>query len=375
MTLPLVEATRAGARTARRFRYDSLFSAPRDLGMLLVPILATGFAFAMALRLGEGVAGSARAVSVWVSAFLLGNTSHVLLSFLMVGARRDMLHATERQAKTVILGALLVFVVSLFVVRVTWNEPTTHILFNVVVAIFAIHHTTSQAKGFWALYTLRGAQAGLPPPSAGERELQKVFVPLALLFVSIKWTLVGELSWPTAATPYLNVNPGFPAILPFGVTYLLIAAWLVYVAILFRALFAYGALNAAKLTYLGVQCAVITLQLVSPSWGVTIAAGIHGLEYYLLTRKMLGPTRGEALSKLTSALCWPAMLAVMSPILVVGALGNPWHPVDLLSKPAQDWALMLITSTVLAHYYSDAVLYRFRIPGIRKVALARLGFS
>jgi hypothetical protein len=30
---------------------------------------------------------------------------------------------------------------------------------------------------------------------------------------------------------------------------------------------------------------------------------------------------------------------------------------------------------VMAHYFADAFIYRFRIPRVRKVALARLGFA
>jgi hypothetical protein len=69
------------------------------------------------------------------------------------------------------------------------------------------------------------------------------------------------------------------------------------------------------------------------------------------------------------------MIAAMSPILLVGALGNPWGSVSLLGDSGRTWALMLVNACVLAHYCADAFIYRFRIPGVRKVALARLGFE
>jgi hypothetical protein len=363
--------SRAGAG---KIRYESLFSRRADLGMLLVPVMTTGFAFALAAHRGQNVFGDVRASMVWTSAFLFGNTSHVLLTFLMLRARPDLLNATDRQAKTIIVGSLAVAAVAILLGRLTQNDPTTHILLGVTVAIFAIHHTMSQAKGIWALYSLRGQKAGLPPPSSRERELQKLFVPLALLFIAIKWSLVGELSI-SRSSPYLNVNPGYPAVLPFALTYGLLAAWLVYVVVLFRALLAYETLNAAKLGYLATQCSVVTLELITPGWGVTIAAGIHGLEYYLLTRKMLAPTSSEAGSRLTSALCWPVMIGAMSPILVVGALTNPWYPLGFLGPSAAAWAGTLIMACVLSHYYADAFLYRLRIPGIRKVVLARVGLG
>ncbi len=317
-----------------RIRYDWLFSWRADLAMVLVPALVTACAFVAASRLGQDSHGSARAYAGWATAFLLGNTSHVLLTFLLLGARRDMFHATDRQATAVTLTATLVFAVSIFLMRVTEYDPWTHPLYEAVVVVFATHHTLSQAKGFWALYGLRGAQAGMPPPSAREREMQKLFVPLGLLFIAIKWTLVGRVAQ-EGAPPYQNVNPGEPAVLPFLLTYGLVAAWLVYVAVLFRALLSYDRLNAPKLFYLGSQCAVVTIELLAPGWGVTIAAGIHGLEYYFLTRKMLAPTPAEGESRLTAALCWPAMIAAMSPILLVGLLRNPFRPFGGTSAPGR----------------------------------------
>ena len=365
-----LSAVQTAEPASRRVQFDWLFSRRADLAMTLVPALATAGTFAVALWLGQDSRGSARAYNGWATAFLLGNTSHVLLTFLLLGARRDMLHATSHQARNVTLASALVFAVSLVLMRLTANDPWTHPLYETVTVVFATHHTLSQAKGFWALYGLRGAQVGVPAPSPRERELQKLFVPLALLLIAVKWTLVGRVAQ-ADAPPYQNVNPGEPPVLPFLTTYALLAIWWVYVAVLFRALLAYERLNAAKLVYLGVQCSVVTLELVAPGWGVTLAAGIHGLEYYFLTRKMLAPTPGEATSRLTAALCWPAMIAAMSPILVVGLLRNPFAPFD---AGFGSWPLMLVNATVLAHYAADAFIYRFRIPGVRKVALARLGF-
>jgi hypothetical protein len=88
---------------------------------------------------------------------------------------------------------------------------------------------------------------------------------------------------------------------------------------------------------------------------------------------MLAPTAAEPASKLTAALCWPAMLAAMSPILVVGAVANPWRPLEL-PQGVLAWSVSVVNAVVLAHYCADAFIYRFRIPGVRKVALARLGF-
>ena len=311
---------------------------------------------------------------VWGAGYLLGNTSHVLLTFLLLGTRGDMARAAPGQARTLALGSSLVFAAAAFLMWRTTNDVTLRLLLTTSVGVFAVHHTVSQAKGFWALYSLRGTRAGLPAPGARERELQKLFVPLSLLLIAVKWTLVGQI--PQAFSgPYFNVNPGSPAVLPYALTYALLAAWLVYVTMLLRALVSYERVNGAKLAYLGAQCSVITIELFAPGWGITLGGGIHGLEYYLLTRRMLAPTQAEKSSKLTAALCVPAMIAAMSPILVVGALSNPWLPLWPFGDVASAWAGNLVMACVLSHYFADAFIYRLRIPSVRAVVLGRLGLG
>jgi hypothetical protein len=362
-----------GPRAVARLRFAWLFSPRADLAMVLVPALVTAAAFAVAMWRGESAGQRAHDYAGWVTTFVLGNTSHVLLTFLLLAARPDMLHATERQARMLIPSVLVVFAGSLALMRLTHDDPWTHPLFEVTTVIFATHHTLSQAKGFWALYGLRGAEAGLPAPAARERELQKLFVPLALLLIAVKWTLVAKVAI-DGAGPYKNVNPGDPALLPFAVTYGLLGAWIAYVVTLFRALWSAEARNVPKLVYLGIQCSAVALELAAPTWGLTVAAGIHGIEYYLLTRKMLAPLPNET-TRLTAALCWPAMIAAMSPILAFGVVANPWLRVSFVSDGTRTWWFMLVNATVLAHYCADAFIYRFRIPGVRKVAMARLGFA
>jgi hypothetical protein len=342
--------------------------------MLAVPVMTTALAFLLAHHRGENVTGSVHSSLVWAAAFVLGNTSHVLLTFFLLGTRRDMLHATPGQASTITVGSTFVFALAVFLMWLTRNEVTFRQLFVVSAGVFAVHHAVSQAKGFWALYSLRGARAGLPAPGDRERDLQKILVPVALLLVAIKWTLVGQTSWALSG-PYMNVNPGSPALLPFALTYLLLGAWLAYVALLLRALLSYERLNGAKLVYVGTQCSVVALELVAPGWGITVGAGIHGLEYYLLTRRMLAPTPLEKGSRLTAALCVPAMIAAMSPLLIVGALTNPWVSLGPLGKTASAWADSLVMACVLAHYHADAFIYRLRIPSVRAVVLGRLGLG
>ena len=365
-----------GAAVSGRLRYPWLFSRRVDLAMIAVPALVTLACFVAASVRGEGDSGGVRVAAQWIAAFVLGNTSHVILTYVLLGARRDVLHATERQAATVIVGSLAVFAIAVALGVWTANDPLTRPFFEAFVFVFATHHTLSQAKGFWALYGLSGARQGLPPASAAERKAQSLFVPLALLLIAVRWTLVGKRPFPEAP-PLINVNPGDPAILPMWSQWILLAVWLAYAASLFRALLAYEARSVPKLVYLGTRIIIVTLELVAPGWGATMSAGLHGIEYYLLTHRMLGPTRDEVGDRLRGALAWVVMFAGMAPILAVGVLKNPFGLALGRSLPPRidAWLLAAVNGVVLAHYFADAFIYRFRIPGVRKVALSRLGFG
>lgn len=376
MSMPTAAAAAAGPVAAGRLRYPWLFSSRIDGVMLLAPALLTLGAFALSRSLGQDDGGSARLSAQWITAFVLGNTTHVILTYLLLGVRRDMLRATERQAATVILGSLAVFGISLTLSRLTADDPMTRPLLEAATFVLATHHTLSQAKGFWALYGLRGARAGLPAPSEQERSLQRLFVPLGILLVSLRWTLVGKRPF-AGAPPIMNVNPGDPAIVPYWVSWLLLAAWLVYVGALFRALLAYDAVSMPKVVYLGVWSLIVALDLCAPGWGAVMSAGMHGFEYYLLTRQMLGPTPAERDDRLRGGVVWAAMFAAMLPIFAVGVIRNPFG-LDVgkaLGPGFMPWALAVVNAVVLAHYCADAFIYRFRIPGVRKVAMARLGFG
>jgi hypothetical protein len=366
----------APAGTAGRTRYPWLFSPGQDLTMLVVPALVTLGAVVAARVMGQDDGGGVRVASQWIAAFLLGNTTHVVLTYLLLGVRRDMLFATSRQAPTVILGALTVFALVTALTRLTYFDPMTRPFFEAVVFVFATHHNLAQVKGFWALYGLRGARQGLPPQSADERSLQSLFVPLSLLLVVIRWTLVGKRPFPESP-PMINVNPGDSAILPMWSMWLLLAVWLVYAVALARALFAYDRWSVPKIVYVGTRVFIVALELVAIGWGATMAAAMHGVEYYLITKQMLEPTPEETGKKLRGWLCWVAMAASMAPLFLVGLTRNPFGLAIGRGLPGSFtvWSLAVVNGVVLSHYCADAFIYRFRIPGVRKVAMARLGFG
>jgi hypothetical protein len=359
-----------------RFRAGWLFSARADLGMLALPALVTAAAALVSVRVGRPFdAGDAWAV--WIAHFVLGNSNHVVLTFLLLGARPDLLFATRRQAPTVVLGSIATFAVSVavFVACYRLLYVWTDFLLAIVM-VFAVHHTLSQVKGLWSLYNLRGKALGVAPPAEPERQVQRLFVPLGLLLITVRILFVPKNA--IAAFPFIQAIPQMEAVLPFAVTYLLLGVWVLYAAALFRAVLSSpGPQSYPKLLYLGTHAAIVALTVAFPAIGTTFSAGVHGLEYYLLSARMLRPTAAEPGARLGAALVWPAILAAMSPILLIGLVNAPFTPLLGLGAYASLFpiARFVLNGVVLAHYFADAFIYRFRIPEVRRVALARLGFD
>ena len=352
-----------------------LFSRRADLTILGLPALATVIAAAVGLTRGGDALGE-RAYAGWISQFVLGNSTHVILTFLLLAARRDVLHATRGQARTVVLGSSATFVTTFAMFWLTGRTFPFWVEFgNAVALIFATQHTVSQVKGLWSLHNLRGKAVGLPPPGARERQAQQTLVPLALLLVMIRMLFVPKS--PSAMFPLLQAVPNLEAMLPFEVTYALVTVWLAFAAFTMVAIAPRGArLSGPKLLYVGTHLAGVALTVAVPVWGAIFTSGVHGLEYYVLTARMLEPRATEPEARLSRALVAPAMLAVMLPIFVIGIGNAPFT--GALGLLVYAWLFgplrIAANAVVMAHYFADAFLYRFRIPEVRRVALARLGF-
>lgn len=371
-------STTTVAAPTTTFRPGWLFSPRADVTMLLLPALSVAAAAVLAFERGHDSADVERVYATWISQFLLGNSTHVILTFLLLGARRDMLHATPGQARTVKLGASITFLVTFgMMFGVSRLAPIWIDFPFAIIVVLATHHTLSQARGIWSLYNLRGKRFGIPPPAEAERNLQKWFVPLGLLLITVKFLFVPKTEGSTFA--FVQAIPLMPAVLPYEVTYLLGAAWLLFVGLLGRALLsAEGPKSYPKLGYVACHSAAVLLMLAAPGWGSTLVSGVHGLEYYLLSARMLRPLPSETSAKIGAALVWPALVGAMLPLFVIGLVNAPFTGLLGLPRsftPAFSVARWVLTATVLAHYFSDAFIYRFRIPEVRKVALARLGFD
>jgi hypothetical protein len=362
-----------------RLRATWLFSPRIDLAILLIPASFTLAMIAYAHHGGDPLAREERAFATWVSQFILGNTTHVLLTFLLLGVRRDVLTATPRQAHTVVFGSLAAMAVAFAFFWVTSRSYPALVDFGVAVALtFATHHRLSQVKGMWSLYNLRAGQAKLPSPDARERKLVQLFVPLGLVLTLFQWFFVEKRA--DSSYPFINVLPGEPAFLPHAVTWALVAGWALFGFFVLRALLMPAVVSGPKLLYVAGQLTAVALTIVSPGWGLTFAAGVHGLEYFFLTARMLEPTKSETSARLRGRWIWPALLLTILPFVFVGTMTSSVSAFSgyLATSAGAAGIFMvlgiLMNSVVVAHYFADAFIYRFRIPEVRKVALTRLGF-
>jgi hypothetical protein len=137
--------------------------------------------------------------------------------------------------------------------------------------------------------------------------------------------------------------------------------------------------HGARALYVGVQLSVVGLMLVSIPWGAILSASLHGLEYYLITARMMEPTAEDTAlrRRVTRAAVWPVMLAGMLPVLVLGVLRGPWiarlGPLPI-ARPVEIVGIVF-TAVTMTHYYVDAFIFRLRIPEVRAVTLRRLGLA
>ncbi|NPC85367.1 hypothetical protein HPC49_45135 [Pyxidicoccus fallax] len=364
------------------FRGLWLFSRRVDVLILLLPLaLALGVAASSALS--PTSADGAQRLAWWTAQNLLGNATHVVLTFLLFAVHRDVLTAAPGQPRQVLAGALAMLAVGTGLFFTFYLERTAHtfgvaVLFN----IFGLHHTLSQHRGLWSLHGLRAGKAGLPGASARERRLQQAYVPLMLSLLLARIFFVPESAAPDAPA-FLDVGQG--RVLPHGALAVLLAVWLGYFVALFRSVLRAGTASGPKVLYLVALATATGLVLVAPTWGYIMLPAMHGLEYYALTARMLEPREGDT-RRLSRPLIGALMVASMLPLFALGVVhGLLTHEAvrgalgSNLGTTQAHPVLRALTSlgfaVVLAHYFADALIYRFRIPSIRAVMLRRLGFG
>jgi hypothetical protein len=348
-----------------------LYSRTRDLFILAAPAMVTLVALGMAMRAGDTMS---RSYAGWLAQFALGNSTHVILTFLLLGMRRDVLRATPGQATTVIVGSTATFIISF--VFFWWTHrvaPHYEDFATAVVLVFATHHSLSQAKGIWALYGMRASKSGLAAPSDLERRMMRNFVAIALLLILIRWFFIPK--GPGRMYPFIQPIPGEPAFLPYSATWVLVAIWIVVAALAIGSVVRPKTRSVPKVIYVTVHMIGAGLMIGAPGWGAILTAGIHGLEYYFLCGRMIASvTEAERPSR-----SWvlPAMAFSMLPLVAIGLVNAPFTPQFAGDGHNQTFQSLrfFLNSIVMAHYFADAFIYRFRIPDVRRVALQRLGFA
>ncbi|QSQ24499.1 hypothetical protein JY651_05975 [Pyxidicoccus parkwayensis] len=363
------------------FRGLWLFSARADLLIITLPLaLALGVAAFSALSASS--ADGAQRLAGWTAQNLLGNATHVVLTFLLFAVHRDVLTSAPGQPRQVLAGALSMLALCTGLFFSFYVDRTAHMyLVAVIFNVFGLHHTLSQHRGLWSLHGLREGDAGMPPASSRERELQKRYVPLMLTLLLVRIFFVADAPGPDA-TAWLDVGQG--AVLPRETLAVLLAVWMGYFVVLFRSVLSSGPRSGPKVLYLLAMATATGLALVAPAWGFVMLPGMHGLEYYVLTARMLEPRPGDT-SRVSRALIVPLMVTSMLPLLALGVVhgvlsegglfGVSVQQADLIrAHPVMRALTSLSFAVVLAHYFADALIYRFRIPSIRAVMLRRMGF-
>jgi hypothetical protein len=363
---------RPSADAIERAGLPWLFSAPLDVAVLAVPAVVTAVCFAVSASFG--VPGTvARADANWIASFVLGNTTHVILTFLLLGARTDVLRAAPGQARLVVLGSIATFALWFAAFAVTGALVRGFADFATAIAlVLSFHHTLSQARGVWSLYNLRARAFGCAPPSPGEQRLMRLFAPVGMLLVAVRFLFVEKAAG--LEIPFFSAFVGIPGLLPHLAVWPMLGAWSLFAIAVVREILRGDCVSAPKVMYVASHLAAVALVLASPGWGVVFWASVHGLEYFALSRQMLAPRDASERSRL--ARVGVAALLAVAPLFVVGVLNAPFAAaLGVRPLGVYTWARYALNGVVMAHYFADAFIYRFRIPSVRAVALRRLGFD
>jgi hypothetical protein len=367
--------------SAVRFSRLWLLSPRADLAVVGLPYGLMTLAFIASTVLGQGPFGGMNRLAIWTAQNVLGNGTHVILTFLVFAMRPDTLHATKALPRQALMGIPLMAIVATGLLTLyNWDKTAQLYATAVIFNIFGLHHVLSQSKGWWSLHHLRAREAGLTAPSARERTLQSVMVPINLSMVLCRMFFIPEGE---GEGPYIDVGQG--SVLPYGSLVVLVLVWLGYWAMVFRTLFQEETVRGPKVLYLFAVSSGIALTLVAPSWGNVILPGMHGIEYYLLSSRLLEQREGDV-KQLPRKWIWPAMVLVMIPLMLIGLVtglrgevANGTLATNVVSSLSNSnfwrFASWADSTCVLAHYWADAFIYRFRIPEIRQTMLRRLGFA
>ena len=288
-----------------------------------------------------------------------------------------MLRATPSQGRGIVIGSVVTFVLAFAMFWLTRRSIPELLHFGTAVAIcFATHHTLSQVRGFWSLYSMRVRAAGGQSIDSLERTMFSCFVPVGLSLILIRWFFIAGSE--ASSAPFFPVAPQVEAPLPYWFWKVLAAVWLAYGFVLLVSLKPQrqGRAGAAKVAYVCAHMVAISLAIASPIWGAVLSGSLHGLEYVFLCTRMLYRASDDE-QGLANRWVVVAVILSMLPLFAVGLTTLPFLPAGMkIEYRSQfDVALITLNSLVLAHYFADACIYRFRVPAIRAAALRRLRFS
>src|SRR5438270_655621 len=94
-------AVQAAPRAALRFDGLWLFTRRSDLLIVALPFLLAASGFAVTAALGISVGDAPNPFAIWTAQNVLGNGTHVVLTFLLLGVRKDVLRAAPNQGRAI----------------------------------------------------------------------------------------------------------------------------------------------------------------------------------------------------------------------------------------------------------------------------------
>ncbi|HSP78569.1 MAG TPA: hypothetical protein VLQ93_08580, partial [Myxococcaceae bacterium] len=129
MTMPsstaVLNSPSAAPSGGLAFRGLWLFSSRTDALLLLIPLSLTVLAWAGSMVV-QPVSDTVNRMAIWTAQYLLGNGTHVVLTFLLFAVHRDVLTAEPRQPRLLLLGSLAMFAVGALMFALYYADATAY---------------------------------------------------------------------------------------------------------------------------------------------------------------------------------------------------------------------------------------------------------
>lgn len=349
-----------------------------DLFFILTPVLYL-LAGTWLQRQGLLAAGSLAALVLLLSTeVLLGNTSHIGLTLLLLSANRALRSAPPEGWRR-LLGASLAIAALCTALYLGLQQRSARLALGVatlLVILLSVHHNLAQCRGFFAIYERKLQRHADQRADGRARGLLQAFLLLTMAQVWLAYFFTRQ----SIGTVLFRVPER--ALAAAALVTLAVGA-LLLLRVLRREV-----VSAPEVLYLlRLLCYPVAVFYLSDIAFAGLGAA-HGLEYFAITARLTrerqrdeegGRWRRRLLSRA------PGLGLAMALFLVPGSLAvlaQPRYRLDRLLATAPGWhpdlgALLLPLLCMwfglsLVHFYLDSRIFRFRHPAVRQAVLPYL---